>query len=217
MRGIREMRVRAVFGWGAVCALCLALTLVPFFLFETKIMGAVDVLLREYHGRQLLAVALGALLAADIVLPVPSSLISTACGSLLGFWGGMFVSWVGMTAGCVVGYFIGSSAGAGTVNYLAGERELARVSRVAERHGPWVIILFRAVPVLAEVSAMFAGVCRMPLWRFVGISALSNLGISAAYAWVGSAAADANSFLLAFVGALVFPAIPWGLARLFKS
>lgn len=211
------MRVRTVFGWGAVCALCLGLTLVPFFLFESKIMGAVDVLLREYHGRRLLALALGALLAADIVLPVPSSLISTACGSLLGFWGGVLVSWAGMTAGCVVGYFIGSSVGVGAVKRLAGEAELERVGRMAERHGPRVIILFRAVPVLAEVSVMFAGVCRMPVGRFAVFSALSNLGISAAYAGVGSAAADVNSFLLAFAGALLFPAIPWGLAKLFKS
>lgn len=209
--------MRTVVGWGTICLLLLAVVLVPFVLFEAQAAGAVDALLLGNHGRQFLAVALGALLAADIFLPVPSSLVSTACGSLLGFGGGMLVSWVGMTAGCVLGYVLGAVAGRPVVARLGGEKEMTRVELALERRGQWMIILFRAMPVLAEVSVMFAGVCRMPLGRFLSTSALANLGISAAHAGVGARAVGAGSFLLAFAGALLLPATACLIARLLKT
>ena len=54
--------------------------------------------------------AIGALLALDVFLPVPSSIVSTGAGVLLGFWTGAAVIWIGMTLGCVIGYVFGAYA-----------------------------------------------------------------------------------------------------------
>ena len=60
------------------------------------------------------------------------------------------------------------------------------VERASARFGAWTIVLFRAVPVMAEASVLFAGFTRMPLALFGALSAGTNLVVAAAYAWVGS-------------------------------
>ena len=211
------MNVRALVGWTAIFVILLAIMLAPFFLYEADVMDVIGALIQGNHTSAILSVELGALLAADVLLPVPSSLVSTICGSLLGFWSGLLVSWIGMTAGCLLGYVIGAIVGRPIARFLAGERETLRVERAAEHYGYWIIILFRAVPVLAEVSVVSAGISRVQLGRFLTIAALSNLGISAAYAAIGSIAAAGSSFMFAFAGAVLVPAISWLITKGLKA
>jgi uncharacterized membrane protein YdjX (TVP38/TMEM64 family) len=200
-------------GWMVFCGLLLAVILVPFALFGEGLEAATRRWLSEALSPWQHALLLGGLLAGDIVLPVPSSLASTAAGALLGFWGGMATSWVGMMVSCLVGYVLGSRAGAASLRHVAGEAELARVARASERHGPWFLLLFRGVPVLAEASVVFAGLSRMPPRRFFALCAVSNLGISAAYAAVGSSAMATGSDLLLFSGLVLLPALALWLGR----
>jgi uncharacterized membrane protein YdjX (TVP38/TMEM64 family) len=160
------------------------------------------------------ALILGLLLVLDILLPVPSSVVSTAAGALFGWGGGCLVSWVGMMASCGIGYALGTSAGRVLARPLVGEKELRRLAGATERWGAGVVILFRAVPVLAEASVLFAGMSRMSRRQFLFLCALSNAGISLVYAGLGAYAASANSFLLAFAGALLLPGIALSLWRL---
>jgi uncharacterized membrane protein YdjX (TVP38/TMEM64 family) len=152
---------------------------------------------------------LAGLLALDVLLPVPSSLVSTAAGAMLGFWGGVASSWLGMTAGCLLGYWLGTRAP------LSADME--RVARARNRYGDLALVLFRAVPVLAEASVLFAGFTRMPRARFLRVTALSNLGISAAYAGAAVYSARKESFLLAFGGAMAIPAAGLLVARLLRN
>lgn len=71
----------------------------------------------------------------------------------------------------------------------------------------------RPVPVLAEASAVFAGIGGMRPGRFLTISVLANLGISAAYAAVGHFSASADSFFLAVLGAWLLPTVAMLLVR----
>jgi membrane protein DedA with SNARE-associated domain len=147
------------------------------------------------------------LLAVDILLPVPSSLVSTALGAVLGWSGGFLVSTLGLTAACWLGYRLGGSAGRGAARRLIPERDLAWLEAAAERWGSGVIVLFRAVPALAETSAIFAGMSRMRPGRFLLLATLANAGISAVYAAVGAYSATVDSFLLAFAGAVLLPGL----------
>ena len=54
----------------------------------------------------------------------------------------------------------------------------------------------------------------MPLRQFTLLVALSNLGLSLAYAAVGAYSVGRESFVLAFAGALLLPAIALGIARI---
>jgi membrane protein DedA with SNARE-associated domain len=112
-----------------------------------------------------------------------------------------------MTAACWIGYQLGAGAGRGAAHRLIRERDLAWLEAASERWGSGVIMMFRAVPVLAEASAIFAGMSRMRRGRFMALATLSNAGISAVYAAVGAYSASVNSFLLAFIAAMLLPGL----------
>ncbi len=200
-------------GWALFALVLLALILLPFFGFEGQMNAWSETLLRGHRPWWIAGPAVSLLLASDLFLPVPSSLVGAASGVLLGFAGGTLAAWIGMMAGCLAGYWVGANAGRAAVTRLLGPRELDRVSAAAARFGAWMIVLFRPVPVLAEASVVFAGAVRMPFRRFAALSALSNLGVSAAYAAVGAWSATTASFLLAFAGAVLFPGAAMLLSR----
>ncbi|GHG91835.1 VTT domain-containing protein [Comamonas sp. JC664] len=204
---------RVLSGWTAFCALLLAGILVPFALFGASLESAAQHVLAARPPPWQVALLLGGLLAGDVVLPVPSSLVGTAAGALLGFWAGAATSWLGMMAGCVTGYVLGARAGTAALRRLAGDAELTRLTRAAERMGPWFLLVFRAVPVLAETSVLFAGTSRMAPRTFVLTSALANLGVSVTYAALGASAAERESFLLLFAGMVLLPGLALAWAR----
>ena len=201
--------------WTAVALCLLTLILVPFFLFGPRL-EAWAAAFREAtsHHPLVTALVLGGLLAGDILLPVPSSIVSTACGHLLGFTGGLLTSWLGMTLSCAVGFWLGRWGGAPLTTRLVGAAEMTRLHRLFERLGSWVVIVSRPVPVLAEVSVLVAGMARMSAARFLVLSSLANLGISAAYAAVGAWSASNNAWLAALASAI---GLPWLAMRLTRQ
>ena len=68
--------------------------------------------------------------------------------------------------------------------------------------------------VLAEASVVFAGIVRTPFVRFAALTAISNLGIALGYAAFGAFSMRLDSFLVAFLGALLLPGIALGISRL---
>jgi uncharacterized membrane protein YdjX (TVP38/TMEM64 family) len=125
-----------------------------------------------------------------------------------------------MTIGSFVAWGVGRSVGRAGLRTWVGDAELARAEALSERRGLLALVLSRPVPVLAEASALFAGAVAMPLPRYLAATALANAGVSLAYAAVGAMAADASSFLFAFLGAIGVPALVLGamkLARMFRG
>jgi len=102
------------------------------------------------------------LLALDIALPVPSSLVGTALGARLGFWAGLLCCWLGLMAGNVVGYVSGHLFPHRLATPLAAEPMDA------------ILFLSRPVPVIAEAAVIAAGATRVPLVSFLVSCALGN-------------------------------------------
>jgi uncharacterized membrane protein YdjX (TVP38/TMEM64 family) len=192
--------------WAIVCAVLVTAVLVPFLLFGGAFTAFAESLTRGTLPVRVVAPAIIALLALDVVLPVPSSLISAGAGALMGFWGGTLTIWLGMTAGCIIGYAAGARM-AGLARQFIGDADLRRAAQLLDRHGIWALAACRAVPVLAEASVVFSGLTRTRLRPFLLISSLSNLAIAAIYSAVGHYALQVDSFLLAFLGALTLPAL----------
>ncbi len=191
----------------------IALVLVPFFLFEEQFNAFAAQMTSSDTARWLAASSIFSLLALDVVLPVPSSIVSTAAGVLLGFWRGAAVVWAGMMVACLIAYWLGARF-SGFARRFIGEEGLARADRLAQRYGDWTIIMCRPVPVLAEASVIFAGLVNAPFSRFCVLTALSNLGIAIGYAAFGAFSMSMDSFLVAFLGALAIPGIVMGIAKL---
>ncbi len=205
-----------VMRWTILSLLLAALILVPFVLFEDYFHDLAVRLARGEASTWYAALAIGGLLGADVVLPVPSSLVSAAGGVLLGFWTGTAVVWTGMMVSCLVGYWLGARS-VGAARRLVGERGLSRAGAVAGRYGPLAIVLCRPVPVLAEASVILAGLAHAPFRRFLVLCVWSNLGIAMAYAAIGAFSMQVESFLLAFLGAIALSGAAALLARVFAG
>jgi uncharacterized membrane protein YdjX (TVP38/TMEM64 family) len=199
--------------WAILAAILIAIVLVPFFLFEEPFNQFAAEVARGEGSRWLAAGGIAGLLAADVLLPVPSSIVSTAAGVLLGFWRGAAVVFAGMTAGCLLGYAVGSRSSA-VARRIVGEDGLARAADLVRRYGDWALVACRPVPVLAEASVIFAGLARAPFGRFVVLTSLADLGIAAGYSAMGAFSMRVESFLLAFAGALLVPGLAMGMARI---
>ena len=191
-----------------------AMILIPFFLFESYFSALGDRIVRGEVPFSAAVATIGALLALDVLLPVPSSIVSAAAGVLLGFWAGTLVIWVGMTVSCCIAYLIGARSTT-LARRIVGEDGLVRAREIATRYGDLAVIVCRPAPVLAEASVIFAGVMHVPPARFLLVCALANLGVAAGYAAIGAYSMSVDSFLVAFIGALALPAAAWLIGRAF--
>jgi uncharacterized membrane protein YdjX (TVP38/TMEM64 family) len=199
--------------WAVLWAVLIGLVLIPFFLFEGQFNALAARIVQSDTSRMLSAAGIVALLALDVFLPVPSSIVATAAGVLLGLWKGTVVVWSGLMIGCLLGYGVGKK-GAGAARWMVGSDSLTRAESLMRRYGDVAIVLCRPVPVLAEASVVFAGLVRAPFSRFAWLTAASNLGIAAGYAAFGAFSMRIDSFLAAFLGALVLPGLALGISRL---
>lgn len=202
--------------WTMLIGLMFAAIIIPFLLFEPQFEQLGAWLVSGKASGWTSATIIMGLLALDVFLPVPSSIVSTGAGLLLGFWRGASVIWMGMILGCAIGYAFGARA-AGAARKLVGADSLARASRVMDRYGAWALVVCRPIPVLAESSVVFAGLVRSPLAPFIWLTTLSNLGIAIAYAAVGAFSMKAGSFLWTFIGALALPGIAMLVGKRFVA
>jgi uncharacterized membrane protein YdjX (TVP38/TMEM64 family) len=192
--------------WTVLIVIMFALIIVPFLLFEQQFEQLGAWLAGGHASGWVAATTIASLLALDVFLPVPSSIVSTGAGVLLGFWRGTAIIWIGMTIGCAIGYAFGAKAVA-AARKVVGADGLVRANAIMERHGSWALVVCRPIPVLAESSVVFAGLVRSPLRPFIWMTTLANLGIAIAYAAVGAFSMEMQSFLLTFIAALALPGV----------
>jgi uncharacterized membrane protein YdjX (TVP38/TMEM64 family) len=163
----------------------LATILIPFAVWGER-MERLSTAALSNRQQDWTALVVVLLLAVDVFLPIPSSLVSAAAGAALGWSAGTAASMVGMTAASLVAYGLGHAAGRPCITRWVGATEMARFDRLFSRVGAWAIVLARPVPVLAESSAFLSGSNAYPIGRFVLLSAAANLAISAIYAAIGA-------------------------------
>jgi uncharacterized membrane protein YdjX (TVP38/TMEM64 family) len=198
--------------WFLISVLLLAMIVVPFLMVGERFDQLGARMMRGDLASWPAAALISSFLALDIILPVPSSIVSTGAGVMFGFLRGTLVVWVGMMAGCLFGYLLGSRATPAARRFV-GADGLSRAERVAADYGDWAIVICRPVPVLAEASVILAGLVHMPWRRFTVLTSTSNLGIAAAYAAIGAYSMSIGSFLLTFAGAIVLPGLVMLVAR----
>lgn len=202
--------------WGILAAILLALILVPFVLFEEHFNVLAARLARGDTSKWIVAAGVVALLGSDVLLPIPSSLVSAAAGALLGFWRGTAATAIGMMVGCGIGYWVGQQS-TGLARRFVGVEGQARAARLFARYGDFAVVLSRPVPVLAEASVIVAGLMGMPVGRFMHLTLWANVGVAMAYAAIGAFSMRADSFLLAFAGAMALPGLAALIARVWSK
>lgn len=128
------------------------------------------------------------LLVADAVLPVPSSVVMIALGSLYGAPAGIALSLAGRTTMALVGFGIGRRSERVMERIRPADRQWAE--DLLERRGALAIVVSRPLPLLAETVTVLAGASPMP-WRLAALAALiGSLPEAVAYGLAGSLAAS---------------------------
>ncbi len=157
----------------------------------------------EHQG--LAALVTISLLIADLFLPVPSSVVCTMAGSVLGFGLGLFVCWIGLNLSAGGGFYLARALGPRILTPRQSKAFADYRGRI-DRAGPWYLVACRAIPVVAEASVMFAGLAKLTSPRFWPPVAGANLGVAFAFVLLGSMAKQGEFVGLALAISFSLPA-----------
>lgn len=201
--------------WRLFLIVCLALLVpvVPFMLFGEAIEAHVEDWLSPPPPDWQLALLTVGVLSTDILLPVPSSLVSTLAGAQLGIAAATAVSWLGMTLSAALGFGLARGFGRTLALRYCRPDDLARLDRFGQHYGAWTIVLTRALPVLAEAAVFVVGLSELSWRRFLPAMMLSNLGIALAYALLGHFARSQGALGLALAASIALPLLAATIAR----
>lgn len=162
------------------------------------------------------AAALGVgLLVADVLLPVPSSLVMVAHGALFGVVLGTLLSLLGSTGAAVFGFWIGRRGGK-WLERLVPLDERERANRLLERWGLLAVVVTRPIPLLAETVAIMAGASPLG-WLGTTLAAFAgSLPPALLYALTGASAGRFQNTALMFLFVMVVTGFIWMLGRKFR-
>ena len=166
-------------------ALALAVPVVPFVAFGPQLEGWLDGIIHRTVQPTTAALLIVGLLSTDVLLPIPSSALSTLGGDVLGFWAGTIASFVGLMLGAVIGFGLARLVGRPLLHRMTGPDDLERIDRLSEHLGATVLIVTRPLPILAEAAVLFFGATGLSWRRFLVPVTLVNLVIAGAYAALG--------------------------------
>jgi uncharacterized membrane protein YdjX (TVP38/TMEM64 family) len=160
------------------------------------------------HGGMLAATLGVSLLVADVLLPVPSSLVMVAHGAIFGVVKGTLLSLVGSTGAAMFGFWLGRRGGR-LLERCVPTEERERANYLLDRWGTLAIIVTRPVPLLAETVAIMAGASRMGWGRTMVAAAAGSLPVALLYALTGASIANFANTALMFVLVLLVAGFFW--------
>ena len=182
------------------------MTILPFLLFarqlESLIREWVEVPL-SFEATWTLVIGL---LWADILLPVPSSVVTTFAGAKLGWFQAFLASDVGMLLAALTAFALGRFAATTRIARLTPSQAVIGASSI-ESWGPWAIFISRGIPLVAEIVLIYVAAKRIPFWTFLWPTLIANTAISLGYAALGQWAADREWFAVVLGASGVIPLV----------
>ena len=159
-------------------------------------------MLRKYDAW---ASAVGiALIWADLVLPVPQTVVIAALGIIYGTVLGGLLGSVGLITGGLLGYVLMLTSARRILRRFLGRQSLNTMESLFERAGAWGIVLTRSLPYsIPEAMVFLAGLAGMPLGKFTAALTVGSVPTAFAFAAIGAGWADRP--ILALVASYVLP------------
>lgn len=145
------------------------------------------------------ALVIVGLLAVDVFLPVPSSLVMVLSGAVFGVAWGAGLALVGSVGGEWLGFELVRRYGRSMAGRLVGESELATLSRFFDQFGTIAIIVSRPLPVVMETMSVVAGLSAMSRGAFLLASLIGTAPIAVVYAYAGAVSREVGSVVPALV------------------
>ena len=145
------------------------------------------------------------LLLADVLVPIPSSIIGALLGARLGLTAGFGWCFLGLFAGHALGYALGR---------LVPQRWASELPAAPS----WIaLLLSRPVPVFAEALSIAAGAERMPLAAFASSAALGDVIYAAALVANGAALLPEGMWAVGLAGPMLVPVLGYLAFRKFHA
>jgi uncharacterized membrane protein YdjX (TVP38/TMEM64 family) len=165
-----------------------AIVLISFFLWGDNLMNTFtqegSIAWLNQYGVWAWAAGI-VLLVADLLLPIPATLVMAGLGYLYGPVAGGLISAVGSFMSGSLGYWLCRLMGEETTKRLLGEKDYARGKKMSGQIGGWIVVFSRWLPVFPEVIACMAGLTRMPARSFHAALACGSIPLGFTYAFVG--------------------------------
>ena len=194
--------------------LLLAGTIIPFMIWGEALEAAFSV-----QGARVWMAGFGpsagvagmGLLVADILLPIPSTLVMSALGLTYGpLIGGLYAAAGSALAG-LIAYGLSRWLGRPLALRLAGETGLRQGESFFATGGAWLVACSRCLPILPEAVACLAGLNRMPFRIFLLAVLCGSLPMGFVFAAIGALGQEEPAWSLAL--SVVVPALLWLGAR----
>jgi membrane protein DedA with SNARE-associated domain len=182
----------------------LVLTIAPFLLFASQMETFVAQIVLRPTSRSATFSLVTVLLWADILLPIPSSVVITYAGAKLGWFPAFLASDLGMTLGVITAYGFGRITAPFGVAKLSSEQQKA-ASAGLQTWGPWAIVISRGIPLVAEIVLIYIAAQRIGFRDFFWPALAANTAISLGYALLGQWAADHEWLAIVLGASGVFP------------
>jgi uncharacterized membrane protein YdjX (TVP38/TMEM64 family) len=149
-----------------------------------------------------------ALLVADSVLPVPSSVVMVSLGALHGPVLGVALALLGRLGCFLAGFWIGRRAGGALLGAVPrAQRE--RAEALLARRGAFAVVVTRPLPILGDTVAILAGASPMR-WRTGALAATAgSLPEAVAYATAGALAASSADAAVVWIAFVVVAGAFW--------
>ncbi len=155
------------------------------------------------------AVTVVTLLAVDLFLPVPSSLVMILSGAAFGVWWGAALSLLGSIGGEWLGFELVRHYGRPLSRRMVTDGEIRALDRVFARHGVAAIAVTRALPVVMETMSVVAGMSRMSRASFLLSSLIGTMPIVVIYAYAGAVSRETGSLVPAVIILIAVAGAGW--------
>lgn len=155
-----------------------------------------------------------ALLALDIVLPIPGSIVMVLMGHLYGALLGAFISFAGMMVSSLLGYGIGRWM---IWRNKPTDLDRIRAQKFMDQWGDLALLVSRPIPVLSESVVILAGAQKMAFKKVFVFCALGWLPTAITYALIGAYSFSAASNIWAFMGVIGLTLALFGLKLFSRS
>ena len=199
---------RIWFKWIFFSTIILTSLVLPLTLLESTLSNYENTIL-DWAGSNKILVSVMVIFAltADVILPVPNGITNTFAGMSLGWVISSVIVWIGLNLGATFAYTLGRFAGRPIAKKLVSNEEFEEVRASLKNFNVIGLIVSRPVPGFAELIAITAGLSKIPFRLFLLVVSTTNIGVAIIFSGIGAAAIENDSLSLAFIGAIIFPAV----------
>ncbi len=145
-------------------------------------------------------IVVAVLLSSDVFLSVPTILIVTYSGNILGFELGLLASTVGMLISGTIAYILCRMTGDKTLKFLIKDpKQIDEVNHIFHRMGFGMLIIARALPMLPEATCCLSGMMKFNFMKFILYYLIGTLPYAIVLTYLGSIS-DLNNPYPALIG-----------------